>query len=111
MMNRWLDETTPDRLPAFANHQVGVGGILINKRKEILLVQEKHGPKDRPWNVPGGYLDPKDTIKAGIQREMFEETGIKTNFIGILGMREIQNYWYNTTSFFISCLLEPSCLG
>jgi hypothetical protein len=41
LMARWLDKSTEDRLPAYANHYVGVGGIVINDSQEILLIQER----------------------------------------------------------------------
>ena len=38
MMSKWLDRSTPDRLPAFANHLVGVGGIVLSEKNEVLMV-------------------------------------------------------------------------
>lgn len=38
LMALWLDKSTEDRLPAYANHYVGVGGIVINDKQEILLI-------------------------------------------------------------------------
>ena len=37
LMCLWLDENVEDRLPAYANHYVGVGGAVINEKEEILL--------------------------------------------------------------------------
>ena len=40
LMCIWMDESMPDRLPAYADHFVGVGGLIINERREVLLIQE-----------------------------------------------------------------------
>lgn len=38
MMCLWVDPKVADRLPAYADHYVGVGGIVINKKKEVLMI-------------------------------------------------------------------------
>jgi hypothetical protein len=40
------------RLPSYTSHSVGCGGIVLNEKDELLLVQEKHGPRRGFWNVP-----------------------------------------------------------
>jgi 8-oxo-dGTP diphosphatase len=35
-------------------------------------------PEPKPWKFPGGYVDPGETIREGVIREVFEETGVKT---------------------------------
>lgn len=41
MMCLWMDESTHDKIPTYADHQIGVGGVTINAEGEILLIQEK----------------------------------------------------------------------
>ena len=38
LMCLWLDPATPSKIPAYADHYVGVGGVVINQRGEILLI-------------------------------------------------------------------------
>jgi hypothetical protein len=33
-----MDESTHDKIPAYADHYVGVGGVAINQKNEILLI-------------------------------------------------------------------------
>jgi len=80
LMCLWLDITVQDRLPAYADHYVGVGGVCINDKDEILLIQERRQPEPRLWKFPGGFMDPGETIKEAAEREVMEETGIKTTF-------------------------------
>jgi hypothetical protein len=32
MMCKWTDDSMPDKMPAYADHYVGVGGIVINNK-------------------------------------------------------------------------------
>lgn len=41
LMCLWLDPTTHDKIPAYADHYCGVGGVIINDKEEILLIQER----------------------------------------------------------------------
>lgn len=38
LMCLWLDQTVADRLPAYADHFVGVGGIMVNDNMEVLMI-------------------------------------------------------------------------
>lgn len=50
-------------------------------------------------------MDPGETICQAVEREVFEETGVKTKFSGIIGLREILEARYSTTDFYIVCLV------
>lgn len=39
---------------------------------------------------------------------MLEETGIKAEFKGVLGMRETLNYLYGAADFYFACILKPA---
>ena len=41
LMCLWMDSSVNDRLPAFADHYVGVGGIMVNDKEEVLMIQER----------------------------------------------------------------------
>ena len=40
-------------------------------------------------------------------REVWEETGVKTNFVSILGFRELLKYQWGQQDLYYVCLLEP----
>jgi mutator protein MutT len=99
-----------DRLPAFADHYVGVGGIMVNDKEEVLMIQERRSAGEgdsKPWKFPGGYVDKGETVKQGVEREVLEETGVRGEFQGILAMREQLDYKYGAADFYIVCLLRP----
>ena len=53
---------------------VGVRAIVLNHKKEVLLV--KHTYNDDRWYLPGGSIEKHETPLAAIIRELQEETGV-----------------------------------
>ena len=44
LLVRWLPQDVPSPLPKYAFTQIGVGGVVVNGRGEVLMVQEKVSP-------------------------------------------------------------------
>jgi len=65
--------STPERLSMAP--QVAVGGVVVDDGA-ILLVRRAHPPAAGQWSVPGGKLEPGETLAAGVEREVLEETGL-----------------------------------
>jgi bifunctional NMN adenylyltransferase/nudix hydrolase len=42
----------------------------------VLLVKRKHRPGAGLWALPGGFVEPRERLRAGALRELREETGI-----------------------------------
>ncbi len=55
---------------------IGVGGLVFNQEGEVLLVARKNPPRVGEWHIPGGRLEPGETISDCCRREVYEETGI-----------------------------------
>ena len=65
LMTLWMDQSMPSRLPAYADHFVGVGGLCINEKREILMIQENRAKAmgaSKPWKFPGGFVDAGELI-------------------------------------------------
>ena len=45
LLSHWLDENDPNQLPTYAMSTIGVGGLVVNKKREVLVIQERfaHG--------------------------------------------------------------------
>ncbi len=54
---------------------VGVGAVIIHENR-ALIVQRAYEPRKGEWTVPGGVLELGETLRAGIEREVLEETGL-----------------------------------
>jgi len=46
-----------------------------------------------------------ENLDDAVEREVLEETGVKSKFIGLLGMREIQKFKFNTADLYFVCFL------
>lgn len=64
---------------------IGVSGVILNQKREILLF--KHSYRQIPWSLPGGYLKGKEHPKEGLQREIFEESGLTVKISSVLKTR------------------------
>jgi len=53
---------------------VGVTGIILNEKKEILLF--KHTYRTHSWSLPGGYLKSGEHPREALEREIKEESGL-----------------------------------
>lgn len=55
---------------------VGVGAVIFNEDREVLLVQRRGSPEAGYWTIPGGSVDFGETCEDAIRRETFEEVGL-----------------------------------
>lgn len=60
-----------------------VTGIVFDTRDRILLVRQADGDM---WSTPGGSVDPDETPANAVVRELWEETGLYTAPVKILGV-------------------------
>lgn len=55
--------------------RTGVYGIAIREQK-ILLVRQQRGPHAGKWELPGGGIEPGETVEGALRREWLEEVGM-----------------------------------
>ena len=60
-----------------------VTGIVYDERDRILLVRQSAGAV---WTAPGGAVDPEETPADAVVREVWEETGLTTVPVRLLGV-------------------------
>ena len=58
------------------------------------------------WKFPGGLVDEGETIQTAAIREVWEETGVKSEFIGVLGFREQLNFRFGQGDLYFTCLMQ-----
>ncbi len=57
-------------------YRVAVAAILMNAQQQILLCEHTYR-RDYPWGLPGGSLKAREDPVQAMEREIFEETGLK----------------------------------
>lgn len=65
--------------------KVGVGGLVIDKDK-LLLIKRAYEPSSGLWSIPGGLLEVGEELEEAVAREIEEETGIKVEVKELLGV-------------------------
>eukprot|EP01097_Dermamoeba_algensis_P006904 TRINITY_DN430_c0_g1_i2.p1 TRINITY_DN430_c0_g1~~TRINITY_DN430_c0_g1_i2.p1 ORF type:complete len:179 (-),score=38.28 TRINITY_DN430_c0_g1_i2:49-585(-) len=106
MCTKWL-ANTHSKLPNFASTFLGVGGFVVNDKNEVLMVKEKNGPIKNIWKLPGGAVDPGEDLCHAAVREVFEETGIETEFDRIVCFRHSHSAPFQKSDIYFLCKLKP----
>lgn len=65
---------------------LGVGGIVICEDR-VLMVQHNYGMHDGYWLLPGGHVHAGENLDAAVEREVWEETGIKARATAVVAVR------------------------
>lgn len=95
-------------VPMHATHYIGVGGVVINDRNELLVVCERHRRSAQPYyKLPGGALQPGEHLVDAVLREVLEETGVQAKFESLVCFRHWHGYRYGKSDIYFVCRLSP----
>ena len=75
-------EQNNQRIYTPPKHIVSAATIVLNEKKEILLIK---GPL-RGWEMPGGQVEEGESLKDAAIRETKEETGIDVEIVKFCGI-------------------------
>ncbi|KAJ7963615.1 Nudix family hydrolase [Quillaja saponaria] len=108
MLVQWISETA-STIPLNASHRVGIGAIVLNNKKEVLVVQEKSGRFQGlgVWKIPTGVVDAGEELFMTAIREVKEETGIDTEFVEVLAFRQAHKLFFGKSDLCFLCILHP----
>jgi ADP-ribose pyrophosphatase YjhB (NUDIX family) len=73
-----------DRISSQGKLRLGCSAILFdNERSSILLTRRTDNGQ---WCLPGGMVDPGETVAEACERECYEETGLKVKVTKLTGV-------------------------
>lgn len=55
---------------------LAAGAVVTDEQGRVLLVLRGRDPQKGRWSVPGGSVEPGETLSETAQREVLEETGL-----------------------------------
>ena len=67
-------------------YNIGVGGAAVRDGR-LLLVRRASRRGRGSWQVPGGFIEPDETIEEAVIREVAEEASVTTEVQRVLGVR------------------------
>jgi len=104
----WLKEGEECRVPDYATHQVGVGGMCISPcGTKILVVRELRGNFAK-WKIPGGLSDVGEGLSQAACREVLEETGVECEEGGtVLSFRHTHGSQFGRSDLYFVVRLKP----
>lgn len=65
----------------------GVSGLIVRDGK-VLLIRRGKDPFRDHWSLPGGGVEPGETLREAVRREVREETGLDVEVRNVAGYRE-----------------------
>jgi ADP-ribose pyrophosphatase YjhB (NUDIX family) len=69
----------------YAHSAPAVSAVLLDDAGRVLLARRAFEPDAGLWDTPGGFLEEGEEPRAGLRRELLEETGLDvepTTFLG-----------------------------
>ena len=86
-------------------YNIGVGGAVVSENR-LLLVRRASRRGRGNWQVPGGFIEPDETIEEAVVREVKEEAGVTANVEGVVALRNRYDA-DSGNSLYIVLLLHP----
>ena len=72
--------------------RLGVGALVLDGKGRVLLVRRKYPPFPGLWSIPGGHVEPGETVIEAAARELREETGVEADPVGVVDIHELIVY-------------------
>ena len=90
---------------------VGLTGIILNDKDEVLVVNHVYRDGNSYWSLPGGYSKGKEHPREGLAREIEEETGLivrVTRELKIRTDRETARLYISLLGHYVGGKFRPS---
>jgi len=81
--------------------------VVLNDKREILLVKRRRAPRKGEWCLPTGFAELEESIEEAVLRELREETGIEGRVVRLLSVASEYSEYYGDL-LFVSFEVERS---
>ena len=61
----------------FINSSAAVAALIVDENRRLMLVTRGIEPNYGKLDLPGGFIDPGESAEHAVERELFEELGLK----------------------------------
>ncbi len=93
-------------IPVPPTHTIGVGAVVINKKNELLMVRDRIHNEHSIYKLPGGMVEHADKLSDAVEREVWEETGIKAKLTKMVSLLNAYPYRFNKSNIYMVFQLE-----
>lgn len=84
---------------------LAVSAVVID-HDELLLVERRTGPAAGDWAVPGGHVEPGESLADAVAREVHEETALVVAAGQLIGLNEVIG---DSSHFVVACYEARLC--
>jgi ADP-ribose pyrophosphatase YjhB (NUDIX family) len=87
---------------------IGVGGMLFNRHQQVLLIKRNQPPAQGLWSIPGGKLEPGESLVDACRREFYEETNLDVEVKKIVAVveRRLEGFHYVIIDYWVHLVDE-----
>jgi ADP-ribose pyrophosphatase YjhB (NUDIX family) len=98
----------PERPPPKRPLSIGAGAVIVHEGR-VLLVRNIRGVTKGRYLLPAGRLEPDELPDQAAAREAFEETNLRVDIVGLLGVRlwVMDDGEHNYFFMFLAALRSP----
>jgi len=90
-------------IPTATNHTLGVGAIVINDNK-LLVIKDRF---QAGYKLPGGHIDDNENISQALSREVYEETGIEIELDTVISLGHFSPAQFGESNLYVLCTAKP----
>ncbi len=97
----------------FINSVAAVAGLVADETGKLLLTMRGVEPHYGKLDLPGGFIDPGETAEGAVERELYEELGLKVKEVSYMSS-STNEYVYAGLSVFtldLAFLVKPESVA
>jgi ADP-ribose pyrophosphatase YjhB (NUDIX family) len=87
-----------------------VGAVIVDDAGRVLLVRRGGPPRAGTWTLPGGRIEPGESLEDAVLREVREETSLRARVVCQLGVVPVsgEGFAYEIHEHLLTPLGDPT---